>query len=304
MVSQPDTLQALHSAVHAYLATLLAISETLPDACPAVGRPHAQRLARLRTRLSFDSKKEALEAGTQIVRAELRDFAQKSAKHAEVTAELWQQAAQESFTLSLALFRRQGYFVSRLKDLARQMETQSYPEDPQAVQQAIAGQAAQIVSALDSMHTEAESMLARLQEQIRSAEVQLAQAAVVDRATGLMNRREIERRIEAQRSTGQTVVRLLFSITWEGGPRLTDAVMAQAAARVVAQSRPEDLAARWGDHELLVLFQSTPEIAARRSEQVAHSMTGLYYLEGGVAVEVQTTCQVLVDQPAEIPETV
>ena len=45
----------LHSMVHSYLATLLALSDALGEACPPVGGPHQQRLGRLRTRLSFDS---------------------------------------------------------------------------------------------------------------------------------------------------------------------------------------------------------------------------------------------------------
>ncbi len=112
----------LHSLVHSYLATLLALSEALETACPAVGGPHQQRLGRLRTRLSFDSKKEAIEASAGVVRAELRDFAAKSSEHIAVTTGEWKRASEEICHLGMDMIKRQRFYATRMREIAGKLE--------------------------------------------------------------------------------------------------------------------------------------------------------------------------------------
>ena len=240
--------------VHSYLATLLALSDALGEACPPVGGPHQQRLGRLRTRLSFDSNKDAIEASSTVVKAELQDFATKSSEYVALNTGEWKQAAAEIRDIGVGLIKRQRFYATRLRDLAAKMDT---------------GQAALLMSCAESMDNDAQSMLTRMQELLGGVETRLAAAEVVDQETGLMNRRELERRIELRRADGKPIVRLLFQITSDGPTQLWDQVVRQVASRLTAQLRPDDLVGRWGEAEFMVLFNGAEDIAERRGPQVA-----------------------------------
>jgi len=210
----------LHSMVHSYLATLLALSDALGEACPPVGGPHQQRLGRLRTRLSFDSNKDAIEASSTVVKAELQDFATKSSEYVALNTGEWKQAAAEIRDIGVGLIKRQRFYATRLRDLAAKM-------DP--------SQAALLMSCAESMDNDAQSMLTRMQDLLGGVEIRLAAAEVVDQETGLMNRRELERRIELRRADGKPIVRLLFQITSDGPTQLWDQVVRQVASRLTSQ---------------------------------------------------------------------
>jgi GGDEF domain-containing protein len=272
--SQPlphENSPEVHSMVHSYLATLLALSDALETACPSVGTPHQQRLGRLRTRLSFDSNKEAIEASSNVVRAELQDFAAKSHDYVTSTTGEWKRAAEEIRNLGSGLIKRQRFYATRLRELAAKLG----PE-----------QSGPLTSCAESMDNDAQSMLSCMQDILLGVETRLAAAEVVDSATGLMNRRELERRIERQRTDGEPGVRLLFSVSFENGLASPNPVLRQIASRLTAQLRPEDLIGRWSEREFLVLFRASADIAERRGVQVAELLNGNYSCEGG-PVEVR-----------------
>jgi GGDEF domain-containing protein len=258
--------------LHSYLATLLALSDALEAACPPIGGPHQQRLGRLRTRLSFNSSKEAIENSSNVVRAELQDYASKSAAYMAVTTGEWKRAAEEICALGASMVKRQRFYGTRLRDAAAKLE---------------ASQASLVASCAESMDNDAQSMLSRMRELLVGVEARLAEVEVVDLATGLMNRRELERRIEQRREDETPMIRLLFDIAFDAPPQSVDAVLRQVASRLTAQLRPEDLIGRWAENQFLVLFQGPEEIAERRGAQVAGLLNGRYPVENSVTVEVR-----------------
>jgi len=264
----------VHSMVHSYLATLLALSDALEEACPPVGGPHQQRLGRLRTRLSFDSNKEAIEASSTVVRAELRDFAAKSAQYVALNTGEWKQAAEEIRNLGLSMLKRQRYYAKRLREVAAKLEASD--------------QATALLSCAESMDSDSQSVLSRMQDLIEGVQTRLEAAAVVDQETGLMNRRELERRIAGQRESGDPVVRLLFTIDMDCPEASRGAVLRQVASRLTAQLRPEDLIARWSETEFLVVFNGPVDVAEKRAPVVAGLLSGRYSLESSV-VDVKTS---------------
>jgi hypothetical protein len=267
----------IHSMVHSYLATLLAVSDALEAACPPIGGPHQQRLGRLRTRLSFDSNKEAIEASSAVVRAELRDFASKSSEYVALTTGEWKRAAEEVRNLGMGLIKRQRFYATRMREIAGKLEN---------------GNAAALMSCAESMDNDSQSILSRMHDLLRGVETRLADAEVVDSVTGLMNRRELERRIEGRQASGDPVVRLRFEITFEGPETARTQVLRQVASRLTAQLRPEDLIARWSDSEFVILFNGPAAIAEKRGPQVAGLLSGRYSLEQG-AVEVRANATLL-----------
>ncbi len=263
--------------VHSYLATLLALSDALEAACPPVGGPHQQRIGRLRTRLSFDSNKAAIEASSNLVRSELQDFAAKSSQYVTVTTNEWKQAAEEIRTLGAGLIKRQRFYANRMRELAQKLDDKNAPL---------------LTTCADSMDSEAQSMLSRMQVLLAGVETRLAEIEVVDHSTGLMNRRELTRRIEAQPADGPGTVPLLFKIDFDGSID-PDPVLRQIAARLTAQLRPEDLIGRWAEMQFLVLFQAAEGIAERRGPQVAERLNGSYPVGDGGMVTVRASVEVL-----------
>lgn len=272
----------LHSVVHSYLATLLAISDAVGEACPAVGGPHQQRLSRLRTRLSFDSNTPAVEASAAIVREELRDFAAKSSSYVALGIAEWKHAAEAVRDTSFDLLQKQRFYASRIRAIAAKIEP---------------AHGAQLLTCAESMQSEAQSALASIEELLAAVEARLVEAESVDRATGLMNRREMDRRLELRRAAGLPILRLLFSIRCQSSPEDRDGVLRRVAARLTGQTRPGDLVARWGDREFLILFDGPEEVAERRGGDLAGMLTTAYPLENGTTVDVQVSVQLLDRRP-------
>jgi GGDEF domain-containing protein len=177
----------------------------------------------------------------------------------------------------MGLIKRQRFYATRMREIANKLEN---------------GNAASLMSCAESMDNDSQSILSRMQDLLEGVESRLAEAEVVDPITGLMNRRELERRIEARTASGDPVVRLRFEISFEGSETARPQVLRQVASRLTAQLRPEDLIARWGDSEFLILFNGPAEIAGRRGPQVAGLLSGRYSLDQG-PVEVRATATLL-----------
>jgi GGDEF domain-containing protein len=146
------------------------------------------------------------------------------------------------------------------------------------------------------MSHEGQSLLARMQDEMASVEQRLADAETTDRATGLMNRREMERSIEARKTAGTPVVLLLF----EFSGNLADEVIAQVAVRLGSQFRHNDIISRWNYNEFLVLFAGTPETAQNRASQIAPWVSGRYPLDNGEITEVKVEAR-LVETTEAVP---
>ena len=105
--------------------------------------------------------------------------------------------------------------------------------------------------------------LAQMREQMVELDQRLAGAASTDPVTGLINRRELERQIEAHSLHGATFSLLLFELE---GP-IGDQVLRMAAAKLASQFRHRDRTARWSDKEFAVLFLGENELAEARARQ-------------------------------------
>jgi GGDEF domain-containing protein len=242
-MTEEDQLHALHTAVDCYLSTLLAVANCVGDACPEVGGPYQNRLSRLQSRLAFDSTPEALEESCLAVEAELKEYALKTSAYLAEHG-----AALRSATAALA------EIVGSL------------------------GQSPEFCGERE-MH----SLVLRMQSELAAVERRLKEAEVTDPLTGLMNRREMERRIEAHKDAFGQPVLLQFRITGE----TRDEIVRQVAARLNVQFRYKDLLSRWSDSDFMVLFQGPPEAARSRVEQILPWVAGRYLMDSGEQVQVE-----------------
>jgi len=284
--TEDDTLEILHATVHCYLRTLQAVADAVSEACPPIGGPCRQRLSRLRARLAFDTSAGAIEESCAATSRELKEYAGMASGYVERHRVELRRAVAGLEDMVRAIAQRQDFYGARLREFALQME--NTPASPNA-----APQVAGLLSCLESMSHESQSLLRKMREEMARVEARLVEAEITDPVTGLMNRREMQRRIQAVQAHGDTPVLLLFDFR----EPLPSEVAQQVAARLGSQFRHNDLISRWSDCQFLVLFQGLAETARLRAEQVEPWIAGRYLLDSGATL--QTVVQVrLVDAPA------
>jgi diguanylate cyclase (GGDEF)-like protein len=142
----------------------------------------------------------------------------------------------------------------------RQFDEQAAP-----LADALAGQAARAISGL------------RLQKR-------LEHAAMHDETTGLPNRRLLEQQVDESRRTKGTV-RAVFFVDLDGfknvndqlGHQVGDQVLREVAARLVSSVRDEDVVARYGGDEFVIVCDvASEEAALELAERVRESVRAPY----------------------------
>jgi GGDEF domain-containing protein len=289
VVIEQDLLGDLSHAVAAYMSALAATADCLEQTYPAVGGPYRQRIHSLRSRLAYQASREAINESTQTLQEELKDYA-------GVASRIFTERSADCERGMLALgeiienlTQGQEVYGNRLREFAAQMEKAVYPEDPTSFSEVMALQAAGLRGLVESMNHEAASMVTQMREQTAKLDQRLAGSAGTDPVTGLINRREFERQIEAHKLHGAPFSVLLFEVS---GP-LSDQVLRMAAAKLSMQFRQRDRVGRWADQEFAVLFVGGNELAQTRAEQVIPWVTGRYVIENGESVHVVTKARLL-----------
>ncbi len=277
-----EDAQASQAVLDAYFSFASAVAECLKTSCPPIGTPYSLRLERLRSRLAYDPAPEFFAESTKMIEGQLRDFAGQSAAYVELHGTEFRRAMEALLETVRALGVKQDYHCARLRQFAAQMERTAYPTDPEHLAEVVGLQAAGLQTCIDSLTQDWQSLLGRMKVELVEAEARIAAADITDPITGLMNQREMDRLIQANRENGEPEVLLVFSFP----AGLPDEVVQQIAQRAVSQFRHNDLISRWTGTDLLVLFRSTPEIAASRLEQVVEWLGGQYLADNGSPVQV------------------
>jgi GGDEF domain-containing protein len=282
-------LHALHTAVNCYLSTLETVANALGNACPQIGGLYRHRLSRLRTRLAFDSSSPALEESCDAVEVELVEYSSKAAAYVDQHGVQLRAALSVLGEIVRSLAQRQDFYGIRLRQFAGQMESAPYPTDPEHLSEVVGLQVAGLLSCVESMSHETQSLMARMHNELAAVEQRLRECEVTDPLTGLMNRREMERQIETRKGHGIQPVLLHFLLSGE----ISDEIARQVGARLGSQFRHKDFVSRWTENEFLVLFQGPPEVAQSRSEQIVPWVSGRYVLDNGDTVLVDVEVKLL-----------
>ena len=267
----------LANAVAAYLSTMEVTADCLEESYPEVGTPYRKRIQALQSRVSYDATPKEIRESVRAVHAELRDYASVAKRvRTERSVEL------EREILALGdiienLAERQAHYGWRLREFAAQVE------------KAMPVEAAGLHGAVDSMSHETAAMVNRMREQMVELDQRLAGTASTDPVTGLINRRELERQIEAHRLHGATFSLLLFELK---GP-IGDQVLRMAASKLSSQFRHRDRTSRWSDTEFAVLFLGERELAEARMAQVLPWVVGRYMLDNGETVLIDARARLL-----------
>ena len=291
-----DLLGELSNAVAAYLTTMGVTADCLEQSFPEVGSPYRKRIHSLLSRVSFEATREAIAESAQALQDDLKDYAT-VAKQVRIKRSL----ELERGVLALSdmvenLTQRQEFYSSRLRKFAAQMERATYPTDAKSFSEVMALQAAALRSLVATVSQEAGSMAAKMREQMTELDQRLAGAASTDAVTGVINRQELERQIEAHTMHGASFSLLLFHLD---GP-ISDEVLRMAAAKISTQFRHRDRIGRWGHKEFAVLFLGTDELARARAGQVASRISGRYLLDNGESALIEAHARLLLPEFATL----
>lgn len=291
-----DLLAELSNAIAAYLDSMAVIADCLEQTYPDVGGPYRQRIRRLRSRVAFAATLEAVKDSAVTLEAELKDYA-------GLTNRVVTQRGIESKRGILALgdmieslAKRQELFGNHLLHEARQVENMPWPQDQKGFAEAKGRRAAALRDLVDDMGREATVMVAKLREQMIDLDQRLAGATSTDSVTGLINRRELERQIEAHRLHGSTYALLLFELQ---GP-VSDQILRVASARLQTKFRHTDWIGRWSANEFAVLFLGEAEIAQSRAAHAVAALEGRYTLENSESVLISAKARLLQAEFAEV----
>lgn len=284
-----DLLGDLSHAVAAYLSILAATGDCLEQTFPDVGGPYRQRINSLRSRVAFHATREAIGESSETVQQELKDYANVASRVFTQRSVDLERGILALGDIIETLTQRQEAYGNRLRQFAAQMEKATYPEDPKSFSEVMALQAAGLRGLVQSMNQEAASMTSQMREQTAKLDQQLAGTASTDPVTGLINRRELERQIEAHQLHGATFSLLLFELN---GP-LSDQVLRMAAAKLSTQFRHRDRVGRWSDKEFAVLFLGENKLAQARAEQVIPWVAGRYVLDNCESVLIAARTRLL-----------
>ena len=284
-----DLLGELANAVAAYLSTMAVTADCLEQTFPEVGSPYRKRIHSLLSRVSFDGTREAIAESAQLLQEDLKDYAT-VAKQVRIKRSL----ELERGVLALGdiienLTLRQEFYGSRLRKFAAQMEKATYPADAKSFNEVMALQAAALRGLVEGMSHESDSMATKMREQMTDLDRHLAGAASTDAVSGVINRQELERQIEAHAANGAVFSLLLFHLE---GP-INDQVLRMAAVKLSSQFRHRDRVGRWGQKSFAVLFQGPPDLARARAAQVASRVSGRYLLDNGEAVHIEAQARLL-----------
>jgi GGDEF domain-containing protein len=298
-MSQDDPLKVLHTAVNCYLTTLQTVADSLALACPPIGGPYRYRLSRLRTRLAFDASPEALEESCSIAETEIQEYARKAGAFVDRHGVELRRGAGGVEDLVEKLSQRQNFYDSRLRQFAKEMESTAYPAELDRLAEVVALQATGLMQCVESMSRELQALLASMREEITQVNQRMLEIELTDPATGLMNRREMERRIAERKSQGETPPLLVFDLLVD----LPADIAKQVATRLASQLRYQDLICRWTSRQFLVMFQGVPETAEARAEQILPWIAGRYLRDNGSRLELNAQFRMVGPDIVDTPET-
>lgn len=118
-----------------------------------------------------------------------------------------------------------------------------------------------------------QQQIAQHEEEIRRKNAELERLASIDPLTGLMNRRSFQEAVQRevslmQRSGGESCLGIVDidhfkRFNDDHGHLMGDELLKRFAHILTQQARPQDLVARWGGEEFLILFPKTPLEEAR-----------------------------------------
>jgi len=285
-----------------YLSALLAMAKSMRAVCSRAGLIYGDRLVRLPRRLGFDATPEKLEESRQVLEADLAEYTEATSAWLDTGSQLARGIVAAIDALDPCSTESQNLHAAMLEDLAERMAESAEVDPDSELRAALKRYALGLRSYLQQRRLESGSSLTDLRCRADQLAEWLARADPsnsTDLATGLPNRPEIERQLEACWYTPKPVSVLIFQ--WKLAHPATSADAGQAITKPLADRlfdlvRPRDIVGRWGPNQFAVIFECSGSDAIERARSIAEWLAGDYsaVVDGAAAaIHVGVTVSVI-----------
>jgi diguanylate cyclase (GGDEF)-like protein len=212
------------------------------------------------------------------------------------------------------LVQRNDTHSSRLKNFTRELEAVAKLNDFGEMRKRLAGQLIELKNCVGAFQTEGAGSIGAMQDELLAFRQRLDNAerlAAIDAVTGLLNRREGERRLQEMIESKGTFCLVLFDldrfkmINDRYGHNCGDQILQSFARRLGEQVRPDDVVCRWGGDEFLVILKAPLRDAMRQASQVSDRVRGRYVVTPAgreTTIVVSASLGVAEYQPGESAE--
>ncbi len=295
-------------ALTCYLSAMLAMARSMHAICSRAGLIYGDRLTRLPRRLGFEATPAALEESRQALEAELAEYTEATNFWLDTGSNLAKEIVEIVGSLDRRADESQNLHAAMLEDLAEQMAESAEVDTDSDIRVALKRYAMGLRSYLQRQRVESRSSLKDLECRAEQLAEWLARADPshsTDPETGLPNRAETERQLEACWHAGRPVSVLVYE--WkESDPAAAvgrvQAIAKQVADRLADLVRPRDVVGRWSPNQLAVIFACPAAEAIERAGSIAEWLTGGYsaVVDGAVAtIHARVTVNVIERLPEE-----
>jgi diguanylate cyclase (GGDEF)-like protein len=287
--------QLLEESLRCYGEAIAGIGCHAFECCPPIASTFRKRLGLIEANVNWakiERNSEGIKRLTIIsaeLLATLADFSQKSVEiFRQDTANL-----RDILTIlgssAEALNSSNLVNADHFREFGQQLEDLTGIDDLTTLRRSLLGKVVDFRAKIDALTEESRSTINRLQEDVSVFRRKLDEAemqAATDPLTGVSNRRELQRQIDMRIEVGKQFTLLMFDLDeFKGindrfGHLAGDQVLKHFARTVRASVRPNDVVARWGGDEFIVLFDSSLEEAIGRSRQI------FFKLEPPLAVQL------------------
>jgi GGDEF domain-containing protein len=264
-------------ALTCYLSVMLAMARSMRAVCSRAGLIYGDRLTRLPRRLGFEATPDALEESRQVLEAELAEYTEATSTWLDSGSDLAKEIVDIIGGLERCADESRNLHAAMLEDLAQQMAESAEVDTVSDVRVALKRYAMGLRSYLQRQNQESRSSLKDLQcraDQLVEWLARADPAYSTDPGTGLPNRAETERQLEACWHADRPVSVLVFE--WNDAARGTEAIAKQIADRLADLVRPRDVVGRWGPNQLAVIFACPAAEAMPRAGSMCEWLTGGY----------------------------
>jgi GGDEF domain-containing protein len=253
-------------ALTCYLSVILAMARSMRAVCSRAGLIYGDRLTRLPRRLGFEATPEALAESREVLEVELAEYTEATCAWLDGGSNLAREILDIVAGLERSADESQNLHAAMLEDLAEQMAESAEVDTAADVRVSLKRYALGLRSYLQRQSQESRSSLKDLECRAAQLADWLARsdpAHSTDPGTGLPNRPETERQLEACWHAGRPVSVLIFE--WSGG----EALAKQLADRLADLVRPRDVVGRWRPNQLAVIFACPAAEAMPRAGSIA-----------------------------------
>jgi GGDEF domain-containing protein len=269
--------------LNCYAAAIRSIREYTVEVDPALIDKFRSRMAEFEVDLERASRLEHYQALQSSLRGELRQYRDRGqVLVARLRNEVTEAASAMQALTEAVSAHGAGYQAELTQELGK-LGAAAALDDPRAVRATVRASTAAIEQSFAQMQRSNETVIARLQEEIRGLHKTMETERRIqgtDPSTGASNRRRVAERIDDLLRRDESFGLLLIAVlNWkrvvqEHSPEAAAASLKALAARLTEKFGAEGLVGRWSDDVLAVIVETDPAIAATMTAGVDAEFSG------------------------------